>query len=251
MHRHYFAEGYTLPEAYHKALVTLEDCGTIYPCPDYNTSQKELGMTFYVQKADAEPFISKLFPGGHYELQQYTMEIVDGILNFKVGEEFTWSYTYNMRFAYQLPFIYEELKRNPDTRRAIMSIRDFNVDSKVTDPACLQSIQFLMRDNQLHMMVMMRSNDAVQATYMNAVGFIALLRKVARDLGYEVGSYTHTAHSFHAYERNFPILTKYVIDIKTKSIEDLTYDYDGFYKELMDESIPKIMNQVNLLKSRA
>lgn len=248
MYKHYFVEGQSLPETYHKSLICLEENGEIYPCPDYNTNIKEIGLTYFVKNAIQEPFISKLSIGGHYETQQYVMEIVDGILNFKVGEELTWSYTYNLRFADQLPFIYSELKRNPDSRRAIMNIRNFEVDSKKSDPACLQSIQFLIRNNRLNMIVMMRSNDAIQAHIINAIGFIALLRKVSKDLGYEVGSYTHTANSFHAYERNWSILSKYVTDIKTKSIDILTYEYEGFYKDLMEESIPKINEQVQKLK---
>ena len=55
-------EGKTLPEAYHKALWMLEKEGKVYPCPDYNTTMKEVAMTFYVEDAVAEPFISRLFP---------------------------------------------------------------------------------------------------------------------------------------------------------------------------------------------
>lgn len=246
----YFAQGKTLPEAYHKALLMLDEHGQVYPCPDYNTTMKEISMTFFVEEATAEPFISKLFPGGHYELEQYTMEIVDGILDFKIGDGTCWEYTYHDRFVRQLPWIYEELRRNPYTRRAVMSIRDFDVDTNNDHPACLQSIQFLIRDGKLHMRIMMRSNDAVQATYMNAVGFIALQRKVAADFGLPVGSYSHTAHSFHAYERSFPVLEKYAGDIRTRDISELTYEYEGFYKDLMEESIPAIKETVERLKGK-
>jgi thymidylate synthase len=248
MHKHYFAQGRTLPEAYHRALALLEEHGPVYPCPDYGTTMKEIGMTFFVEKADAEPMVSRLFPGGHYELQQYRMELVDGILDFKIGDGTCWEYTYHDRYARQLPFIYEELRRNPDTRRAVMNIRDFAVDSNNSHPACLQSIQFMVRDGQLHMMVMMRSNDAVQATFMNAFAFIALQCKVAADLGCEVGSYTHTAHSFHAYEKSFEVLKKYAEDIAAKPFEKVTYEYEGFYRDMMEESVPKIMEQVRKLK---
>ena len=246
--KHHLVEGKTLPEAYHKSLVKLYEEGSIVPCPDYNTNMLETSLTFYVEDAIAEPFISKLFPGGHRELQQYTMEIVDGILDFKIGDGNCWEYTYHQRFAYQLPWIYSELKKNPYTRRAVMNIRDFEVDTSNEHPACLQSIQFFVRNDKLHMKIMMRSNDAVQAAFMNAVGFIALQRKVAADLGYAPGSYTHTANSFHAYERSFKTLETYVKDIRERDIEELTFNYEEFYKELMEESIPEIMQQVNALK---
>ena len=246
--KHHLVEGKTLPEAYHKALVKLYEEGSMVPCPDYDTNMLETSLTFYVEDAVAEPFISKLFPGGHRELQQYTREIVDGILDFKIGDGNCWEYTYHQRFAYQLPWIYSELKKNPYTRRAVMNIRDFEVDTSNEHPACLQSIHFFIRSDKLHMKIMMRSNDAVQAAYMNAVGFIALQRKIAADLGYPVGRYTHTANSFHAYERSLKTLEKYVKDIRERDIEELTFDYEGFYKELMEESIPEIMQQVNALK---
>ena len=245
------AEGKTLPEAYHKALWLLEKEGKVYPCPDYNTTMKEVAMTFYVEDAVAEPFISRLFPGGHHELQQYTMEICDGILDFMVGAgENVWEYTYHQRFAYQLPWIIEELKRNPYSRRAIMNIRDFEVDSSNDHPACLQSIHFAIREGKLNMTVMMRSNDAVQATFMNAVGFIALLRKVSEAIDVPTGSYTHIAYSFHAYENCYERLKKYAESIETKEIADLTYAYKGFYEDLMKEEIPAIMAMVNDQKAK-
>ncbi len=247
----FYEEGKTLPEAYHRALLTLEKEGRVYPCPDYNTTMKELPMTFYVENAVAEPFISKLFPGGHHELQQYTMEICDGILDFMVGAgENVWEYTYHQRFAHQLPWVIDELKRNPFSRRAIMNIRDFDVDSANDHPACLQSIHFAIREGLLNMTVMMRSNDAVQATFMNAVGFIALQRKAAEALDTPVGSYTHIAYSFHAYENCFERLKQYAAFIEAKDIAELTYDYGGFYKQMMEEEIPSIMAMVRDQKDK-
>ena len=250
MHQHFYARGKTLPEAYHQALTILEEKGDVLPCPDYNTTMKETGMTFFVEQATAEPMVSRLFCGGHYELQQYKMEILDGILDFKIGEGSCWEYTYHDRFARQLPFLYEELRRNPYSRRAVMNIRDFEVDSNNEHPACLQSLQFMIRDGALHLMVMMRSNDAVQATFMNAFAFIALQCKIAEDLGVAVGTYTHTAHSFHAYEKSFDLLKKYTGDIAGKPLEALTYEYEGFYRDMMEESIPKIQEQVRKLKEK-
>lgn len=98
--KHHLVEGKTLPEAYHKSLVKLYQEGCKYPCPDYDTNMLETSLTLYVENAIAEPFISRLFPGGHRELQQYTMEIVDGILDFKIGEGNCWEYTYHNRFAH-------------------------------------------------------------------------------------------------------------------------------------------------------
>ncbi len=90
----------------------------------------------------------------------------------------------------------------------------------------------------------MRSNDAAQASFMNAFAFIMLQRKVANELGLDVGSYTHRANSFHVYERNFDLLEQYVKDIKTQGIGDLTYDYTEECSEWMEESIPEIEEMI-------
>ncbi len=193
--------------------------------------------------------ISRLYIGGFYELQQYVMEILDGILDFKIGDGTCWEYTYHDRYYRQLPFIIGELRRNPDTRRAVMNIRDFEVDSKNNDPACLQSIQYFIREGKLHCKIMMRSNDAAQANFMNAFAFIMLQKKVADELGVPVGSYTHRANSFHCYERNFKLLEQYADGINNKPFEDITYEYEGFFKDLMTESIPAIEAAVGKLRA--
>ena len=245
--RECFVTGKTLPEAYHNALVQLHELGQITDCPDYNQMQKEVSMTMYVEEPASEPRISRLFIGGFRELQQYEMEVLDGILNFKIGHG--WDYTYNSRISEQMDFLYSELRRNPDTRRAVIDVRDWKKDTEEGNdsPACLQHLQFFIRDNKLHLKIIMRSNDAPEATFMNAFAFIRLQEKVAQDLGVEMGSYTHRANSFHCYEKDFKLLEGYVARIKENN--NLTYEYEGFFKNLMAESIPEILKQVEVLKS--
>lgn len=241
-----FVEGKTLPEAYHKAIKALYDSGEISNCSDYNQLQKECSMTMFVEEPLSEPMISKLFIGGHSDLQQYVMEVLDGILNFKIGSG--WEYTYNSRISEQIPFIYEELKRNPDSRRAVIDVRDWKADTSHgnTSPACLQHIQYFVRDGKLHCKVLMRSNDAPEATFMNAFAFIMLQKKIAETLGYEVGTYTHRANSFHCYEKDFKLIESYMRGINGD--EEITYEYEGFYKDLMEESIPEIEKKVLQVK---
>ena len=246
--REIFITADTLPEAYHKALVELADNGDVVGCPDYNQLQKECSMTVAIEHPVKEPRISRLIIGGHHELQQYVMEVLDGILDFKIGDGNCWEYTYHARYAPQMPFILSELTRNPLTRRAVMNIRDFEVDSKNADPACMQSIQFFIREDKLHMKVMFRSNDLPEAFFFNAFGLIKLQEKVAALLAVDVGTYTHRSNSMHCYEKDFAMLERFVEGVKTKGIEDLTYEYEGFYEKLMEEEIPSIMKNVEQLK---
>lgn len=245
-------QGKNLPEAYHKALMALWVQGEITECPDYNQKQRELSMTFQVLEPLSEPLISRLFIGGPEDLEQYRQEMLEGILDFRIGHG--WDYTYHARIAEQLPFILAELKRNPFTRRAVIDVRDWRQDTLPGhDPACLQHIQFFVREDVLHMKVLMRSNDATEATYMNAFAFLQLGRQISDALGYRFGTYTHRANSFHCYEKDFQLLEGYVERIKKAECFDdpsITYEYTGYWDELMAESRPTIAEKVKTIRER-
>jgi len=240
-----YIEGRTLPEAYHKALKALNDQGEIVDCPDYDQLQKECTMTVRVEEAVSEPRISKLLICGPKELRQYELEILDGILDFVIGKaDHLWEYTYHQRYAYQLDFIIAELEREPFSRRAVMSIRDFEVDSANTHPACLQSIQYFIRNGKLDCCVLFRSNDLPEAFFMNAFALIRLQEKVAAELGVPVGSYSHRSNSMHAYEKNFGLIEGYVKKIDSEPEEDLLYEFEGFFKDMMSEYDREIAEMV-------
>ena len=246
----YLIGGFTLPDAYHKALVTLWEDGVNTPCPDYNTTQLELSLTMVVKFPLLEPRISKLFIGDPASLEQYRQEILDGILDFEI-EKGNWDYTYHSRIAPQIPFIIEDLKRNPYSRRAVIDVRDIDHDMGSENPACLQHIQYFIRNNKLYCKVLFRSNDACKATFMNAFALIELQKKIADELGVGVGEYSHRANSFHCYEKDFSMLKGYCKRIySAEAIEDLTYDYAGEWDELMEEARNGIAEKVEELKNR-
>ena len=241
----------SLPEAYHDALTVLFSTGEKVACPDWNTRQIECSMTIEVVEPFAEPMISRCFVGGYRELEQYRQEMLDGILDFEV-ERGNWAYTYHDRMVNyhginQVEFVIDELRRNPYSRRAVIVIRDVDVDAGNTDPACLQHIQYFVRDNKLHCKLMFRSNDACKATFMNAFAFIMLQKKIADELDYEVGTYTHRANSFHCYAQDYAMLEGYVR--RYLSGEETTYDYAGEWDELMEEAKPDIEEMVKELRS--
>lgn len=247
MMKEYLVSARSLPEAYHQALELLHEFGEHSPCPDYQTTQKELTMTMEVTEPLAEPLISKQFIGGYRELEQYRQEMLDGILDFEI-EKGNWAYTYHSRMAAQLPFVERELRRNPSSRRAVIDVRDWEHDSAEgnENPACLQHIQYFIREGKLCCKVLFRSNDACKASFMNAFALVMLQQRLAETLGVEMGSYSHRANSFHCYEKDFPLLEGYVRRIR--SGEDLTYDYAGEWEELMEEARPEIAETVERLR---
>lgn len=245
--REFLLTGRTLPEAYHDALRWLHALGRVSAVPDYNTTQKEVSMTMQVLYPLAEPMISKLFFGGPKDLEQYRQEMLDGILDFEV-EKGNWAYTYHQRMEKQIPFVVRELKRNPDSRRAVIDVRDWPTDSESSDPACLQHIQYFIRDGALHCKVLFRSNDACKAAFMNMFALIMLQKRIADELGVKVGTYTHRANSFHVYERDFALLEGYVHSLDSNHSN--TYFYAGEWDELMENSKAEIAETVKTLRGR-
>lgn len=233
----YYAQvkGLSLPAAYHKALVALQEYGEVVPCPDYNTEILECSMDMVVEHPLLEPMISKCGIYTPKDLQQYILEVKDGILDFMIGKgKNAWEYTYHERIVEQIPFVVEELERNIWSRRAVIDVRKNGVDMFNEHPACLQHIQFIARCEdkrggapKLDMIVTMRSNDATQATFMNAFGFILGIQKVVADkLGLEVGHYVHRVGSFHCYKAHWNTLKSATDKIKERKHIDMCYYYD-------------------------
>lgn len=104
----------------------------------------------------------------------------------------------------QWEYIKEELRKDPDSRRAVMHIRvpDDSIDAKLDVP-CTLSLQFFIRDNLLHLVVHMRSNDVVLGLSFDVPAFTMMQELMALELGLELGTYTHIANSMHVYERHF------------------------------------------------
>ncbi len=245
----------TLPKAYHQALLRLKEQGETVDCSDWNTTCLETAMTIEITEPLAEPMISKCFIGGPRELQQYCMEMLDGILDFEI-EKGNWVYTYHNRMAAmkdlsgetvdQIQFVIDDLKRNPSSRRAVILVRN-SEDVFSEDPACLQHIQYFIRNGKLECKVLFRSNDACKASFMNMFALIMLQKRVADALGLPVGTYTHRANSYHCYERDFASLDGYVKRILADE-ESCISEYEEDWQEMMEEEIPGIWESVEELK---
>jgi thymidylate synthase len=171
---------------------------------------------------------------------------LDGILDFEI-ERGNWDYTYHNRMEKQIPWVVEELRRTPDSRRAVIAIRAES-DQHSTSPACLQIIQYLIRGGALHCKAVFRSNDATKATFMNAFALIMLQKRIAEKLDVPIGSYTHRANSLHVYKRDYDMFEGYIKRIDAGG--DLTYDYVGDWEDLMEDEKQGIAEMVEELKNR-
>ena len=103
--------------------------------------------------------------------------------------------------------VVELLRRDPETRQAVISIWSNNLDSGVVqslDIPCNNWLHFLSRDGLLNLHVATRSNDLIWGwSGINQFEWSALLQLVAELTGLEVGSLHFAISSLHLYERHW------------------------------------------------
>lgn len=119
---------------------------------------------------------------------------------------------YGPRIRPQLPRVLKLLKREPSTRQAIVTIwdplHDQQPDAVPRDLPCTITLQWLIRDGQLHAHTYMRSNDVWWGLAYDAFQFTQLQITLARLLDLSIGNYFHHVGSFHLYERDLPAVER-------------------------------------------
>lgn len=102
----------------------------------------------------------------------------------------------------QWEYIVEELKKDSNSRRCVISIKDpreFLIKDNI-DVSCTISMQFLQREDKLHMITTMRSNDLFVGAISDIFSFTLLQEVLAGQLNIQVGNYYHQVGSSHLYE---------------------------------------------------
>jgi thymidylate synthase len=103
----------------------------------------------------------------------------------------------------QFAGIVNELKENPNSRRAVMQMWDCRVDlnKEGKDFPCNIAIHFQNRKGYLDMTVFNRSNDIIWGAYgANVVHMSMLQEYISRLLGIGIGHYWQVSNNYHAYE---------------------------------------------------
>jgi thymidylate synthase len=271
-----FIEGENLADVWEKSLLSLYkngcDVKTEYDAPD-DPPSKDCTIMMVVKAPLSEPMIHRDIPGGLEDLQEYVMEVLEGIKDHCIRNtdddpnDTRWEYTYHQRlFDYAVPglkdpydqieLIAKRLSETPYSRRAQAITWKVWEDNYCYDPACLQSIwcRLLPGDNKLwylNMNVRFRSNDAYKAGFMNMFALIQLQKKIADRVSelsgkkVTLGRYVHQADSYHIYGSNFKEFEERFLNaVKNLKFEDRTFRYEDM-KFLMDEAIPSILDKAS------
>ena len=111
----------------------------------------------------------------------------------------------------QIERVIERLRRKRDTRRAVISLLEPSDLTPDQDEApCTVALQFIRRRERLHLVAMMRSNDAYLGFPHDVFCFTMIQELVARSLGISMGEYHHFATSLHLYEKNLRRVDAYL-----------------------------------------
>jgi thymidylate synthase len=262
-----------IARAWEESLLLLHgkgcDLHTQYDKPG-DPPSKDATMVITITDPLREPMIHKDFPGGLDDLQEYVMEVLEGIKdhlvrNHDAPDDTRWEYTYHQRlFAYEVPgkkpidqieVLCRKLAESSYTRRAQAITWKVWEDNDCYDPACLQSVWCRITEEGgrrlLSMNVRFRSNDAYKAAFMNIFALVQLQQKIAARVSelsgtpVQVGRYCHVADSYHIYGSYFrEFESRFLGAIKKRSFEGRTMSYED-WREIMEQSRPAI-----LLKAR-
>ena len=107
--------------------------------------------------------------------------------------------------------VLDELKKNPDSRRANMIYTrptmhsDYNRNG-MSDFMCTNNVQYLIRNGELNALVYMRSNDAVFGYKNDWAWQKHVLDSLCNELNVPAGQIYWNVSSLHIYERHFDLL---------------------------------------------
>jgi len=233
---------------------------------------KDCTMTLVIHDPLREPMIHMDFPGGPIELQEYVMEMCEGIKDHLVRDpgdpaDTRWEYTYHSRlFAYDVPgrnvfdqieTMCRKLAEVPYTRRAQAITWKVWEDNDCFDPACLQSVWARVTEENrewfLSMNARFRSNDAYKAAFMNIFALVQLQKRMAERIStlsgksIKVGRYCHMADSYHIYGSSFrEFEARFLGALKKRTFEQRTMRYESV-EEVMEEARASILEKARNL----
>lgn len=108
----------------------------------------------------------------------------------------------------QVDRVLYDLKNNPQSRRIMTNIYNFDDLHEMNLYPCAYSMTFNTSGDTLNGILNQRSNDMVVANNWSVVQYSVLLKMFAQVSGLKAGELVHVISDAHIYDRHIPILEK-------------------------------------------
>ena len=142
----------------------------------------------------------------------------------------------------QIQELIEGLKKNPNSRRHILTAWNPSEINEMSLPPCHAFSQFFVSNNKLSCQLYQRSCDMFLGVPFNIASYSLLIHIIAEECKLGVGDFVHSLGDFHIYEEHFeqvkiqlsrepkklPILKfnkKNINEYKTSDFELIDYDH--------------------------
>lgn len=99
-----------------------------------------------------------------------------------------------------------DLKNNPQSRRILTNIYNFQDLHEMNLYPCAYSMTFNVADGKLNAILNQRSQDTLTANNWNVVQYAVLVHMFAQVSGLKVGELVHVIADAHIYDRHIPIV---------------------------------------------
>jgi len=136
----------------------------------------------------------------------------------------------------QLAEVVDQLRRNPDSRRLLVSAWNVADIPSMALPPCHAFFQFYVANNKLSCQLYQRSADVFLGVPFNIASYALLTHMVAQVCGLGVGEFVHTMGDAHLYSNHLEQaklqlsreprpLPRLVLDPAVKNLDDFVYEH--------------------------
>lgn len=165
-------------------------------------------MTDFGRRALADEEFNKVY---QEELKHFCSRIVEdaefaekyGDLGHIYGYQWRHWETKDGGFIDQIKDVIEMIKKNPDSRRLIVSAWNPEDVPSMALPPCHTLFQFYVNDGKLSCQLYQRSADVFLGVPFNIASYALLTHLIAHETGLAVGEFIHTMGDAHLYNNHF------------------------------------------------
>ena len=136
----------------------------------------------------------------------------------------------------QVDRVLYDLKHNPQSRRILTNIYNFQDLQEMQLYPCAYSMTFNVTGNKLNAILNQRSQDTLTANNWNVVQYAVLVHMLAQVSDLEVGEFVHVISDAHIYDRHIPIVEEILKNPQYPApVFKMNKDIKNFYDFTVDD----------------